>query len=342
MAAPTKKPKPADDQQPNPEEQIPRRLVVDASAPKPETTKNAPNKQDTPPAHRTPATKTARKDESAKNLPLANEGPTLRNIFAGPLAEWIVSGVFFLGGLFALFTYPNSGAILIVMGLVVLPPINRFVLKRWKIKVSWKWKGAALAFLACLFVLVQLRRNQAEAVSRELASHPIVGKDTLKTGFRKDLLTVAAATGQNLDDSTTTRQRKIAVIGEKAVVGYFEISLDKARVDTVLGVANVYAEQLPGKGNTFVILDVTFKCIDKESQIPKIGNLVMKVGDRTYEFDKTETVTAPGWGLYFDVLNPLTTKTTKIVYKIPRDTKGEVFWRPGGNLDSLSFFCGRI
>jgi len=36
-----------------------------------------------------------------------------------------------------------------------------------------------------------------------------------------------------------------------------------------------------------------------------------------------------GWGLMMDQINPLTSKTTKLVYKIPAEIKGLAYYRPG-------------
>jgi len=330
MADPSKKSKDADDASSTPTEQIPRRIDAPDLANKPVVKKRIASKKEQTGSQEETVTDRVQIQAVSESSTLKKEEPFPHKIFAGPLAEWIISGLCFLGGLFALFTYPVSGTILLLIGLILLPPITAFVLKRWKIRISWIWKGSIIALLAGLFVVVQLRRQQADLISHDLATQQVGGKDTLRTGFHKE------------SPEAEDRGSQYPALGEKAVVGYFEISINRAHVDTMLGTANVYAEQAPGTGNTFVILDVTIKCIDKESRTPRIGSLLMKVEDRTYRFDKTETVSDPAWGLFFEPMNPLTSKTTKLVYKIPRDVKGEVFWEPGGNPDSVRFYCGRI
>ena len=37
---------------------------------------------------------------------------------------------------------------------------------------------------------------------------------------------------------------------------------------------------------------------------------------------------ADGWGLLLDQINPLTTKTTKLVYKIPAEIIGNAYYKP--------------
>jgi hypothetical protein len=74
--------------------------------------------------------------------------------------------------------------------------------------------------------------------------------------------------------------------------------------------------------------------------MPMEGSLFMNIEGRMYEFDNTETVMASGWGLFFDQLNPFTSKTTKIVYMIPRDVKADVYWVPGRNPQKVMFYCG--
>lgn len=59
------------------------------------------------------------------------------------------------------------------------------------------------------------------------------------------------------------------------------------------------------------------------------GELLINYNGQDYKFDKSETIILDGWGLLLDQINPLTSKTTKLVYKIPEEIKGTFFYRLG-------------
>ena len=59
-----------------------------------------------------------------------------------------------------------------------------------------------------------------------------------------------------------------------------------------------------------------------------VKNSVNTGNGKDYNFDKSETVMADGWGLLLDQINPLTTKTTKLVYKIPAEIIGNAYYKP--------------
>jgi hypothetical protein len=66
------------------------------------------------------------------------------------------------------------------------------------------------------------------------------------------------------------------------------------------------------------------------------GEVVINYNGKDYLFDKSETVLLAGWGTMLDQLNPLTSKTTNLVYKIPTEIKGPAYYRPGrSNSDDL-------
>ena len=70
------------------------------------------------------------------------------------------------------------------------------------------------------------------------------------------------------------------------------------------------------------------------------GVVIINYNGKDYNFDKSETVMADGWGLLLDQINPLTTKTTKLVYKIPAEITGNATYKPGRG--SSEFYLGTI
>jgi hypothetical protein len=52
------------------------------------------------------------------------------------------------------------------------------------------------------------------------------------------------------------------------------------------------------------------------------GAVIIDFNGKENKFDKSEPIMIGGWGILLDQINPLTSKTTNIVYKIPNDIKG--------------------
>ncbi|MCF8354997.1 MAG: DUF4352 domain-containing protein [Melioribacteraceae bacterium] len=131
-------------------------------------------------------------------------------------------------------------------------------------------------------------------------------------------------------------------IGESLSTDYFQITLNKANVDTKVNTGNQFADLDEEPGNKFLILDITFKNIDDESRMFIDGSVYINFNGKEYKYDKSETIMLKGWGTMLDRINPLTTKTTKLVYKIPTEISGAVYWEPGRNYDDKRFFCGNL
>ena len=98
----------------------------------------------------------------------------------------------------------------------------------------------------------------------------------------------------------------------------------KNSVNTGNQFSNLPAEQ----GSRYLILDVSFKNTSEESRMLMDGVVIINYNGKDYNFDKSETVMADGWGLLLDQINPLTTKTTKLVYKIPAEIIGNAYYKP--------------
>jgi len=134
----------------------------------------------------------------------------------------------------------------------------------------------------------------------------------------------------------------IPTVGDKVNTNYFEISLNKVWIDSKIKTGNQFSDIGPEAGNKFLIINITFKNIDNESRLFSEGSVFIYYNNKIYEFDNTETILAEGWGSFFDQLNPLISKTTNIVYKIPSEIKGNAVWVPGRNYDEKKFFLGKL
>ncbi len=89
-------------------------------------------------------------------------------------------------------------------------------------------------------------------------------------------------------------------------------------------------------GTVLAVLDITVRCIDKESRWYSDGDLFATVGGRELKFDKRETII--GVTKVFGSINPLTEQRGLVVYKIPVEAvQGPLTWQPGRGFGALRF-----
>lgn len=130
----------------------------------------------------------------------------------------------------------------------------------------------------------------------------------------------------------------VATIGESLTVGYFQIKVNSVKVQKTVNTGNMFSNLKADAGNVYFIMNVTFRNIDKESRMVVDGDLIFLVDGKEYVFDQSESVLADGYGLFLDQLNPLVSKTTNLVYKIPEGLKGKAYYRPGRNSGDMRIF----
>jgi hypothetical protein len=122
---------------------------------------------------------------------------------------------------------------------------------------------------------------------------------------------------------------KGVTVGEVLKTDYFDIIVNKVRLEESVNTGNEFANLKSEQGNMYLIINASFKNTDTESRMLSEGSVFINYNGKNYEFDKSESIMLEGWGLFLDQLNPLTTKTTNLVYKIPAEIKGDAFWQPG-------------
>ncbi|WP_429491542.1 hypothetical protein [Pseudomonas sp. S30_BP2TU TE3576] len=128
----------------------------------------------------------------------------------------------------------------------------------------------------------------------------------------------------------------------KAEVGYFEVSANKAYATNKVGTGNQFAEPKQWEGSRFFVVNASFKNLDTESRLPIGGSLFINYNGKDYEFDTVEPIMLEGYNIWFKSINPLITMKTKIVYRIPNEVSGEVFWRPGRNPSDTRLWVGKV
>lgn len=128
------------------------------------------------------------------------------------------------------------------------------------------------------------------------------------------------------DAADAEAARKPARVGEAVKDRYFEVTVN--RVSTASRIGNEFAGSSAGAGNTFLVMSITIKNVDTEARVFDDGRLWVTHGGKELEFDASETVLDEGW-IVFENLNPLTTVTGNIAFKVPDSLPKPIYWQPG-------------
>lgn len=168
------------------------------------------------------------------------------------------------------------------------------------------------------------------------------GSELFKNTFRYMDCRIAAAAigmGSNANDFHQYADFVKSKV-TKSQIGHFEVSADKGTYGPTVGTGNKYAEPKTWAGSRFFIVHASFKNLDTESRLPVEGSLFINYNGKDYEFDSIEPITLEGYNIWFRKINPLVTIKTKIVYRIPDEIHGEVYWRPGRNSGDTKLWVG--
>lgn len=125
-------------------------------------------------------------------------------------------------------------------------------------------------------------------------------------------------------------------------VGYFDVAVIGGKVNKQVGTGNKYTEPKQWEGSRFLTINASFKNLDTESRLPIEGSVFINYDGKEYEFDSVEPIMMEGYNIWFKKINPLITMKTKLVYRIPDEIHGPVYWRPGRNPTDTRLWVGNI
>ena len=153
--------------------------------------------------------------------------------------------------------------------------------------------------------------------------------------------------GKSTDNSSSSTEQTAETptgvkVGEVLKTDYFDITVNKAELQDRVSTGNEFSDLKPEDGNMYLIINATFKNTDSESRMLVDGSVWINYNGKDYEFDKSETIMAEGYGILLDQINPLTSKTTNLVYKIPAEVKGDAYWQPGRSDDDERILLGTL
>ncbi len=192
---------------------------------------------------------------------------------------------------------------LVVVLLFVFFPVGLYALwKNTKIGKGWKVGGTAVIVLA---VLINLAGGGSGA-----------GEKGISTGADEARQEAAEA-------------HVYPKLGEVLHTQYFDFTVHSIRLQNSVNTGNMFIKLDPEPGNRYLVMRVTVKNTDTESRMVQEGSVKIIYNNKEYEFDKSEHLLADGWGFVMDQINPLTTKTVNLVYKIPAEIQGQAYWNPG-------------
>ncbi len=122
-------------------------------------------------------------------------------------------------------------------------------------------------------------------------------------------------------------------------IGYFDVTVNDCTISKSIDTGNRFSTIKPDPDARFLTVNATFKNTDNEGRLPLEGSLLIKKDGKDFKFDTTETVMSEGYGIRMRSLNPLIKLNTKIVYKVPNELSGEVYWKPGRNAEDKKLWC---
>ena len=150
---------------------------------------------------------------------------------------------------------------------------------------------------------------------------------------------VAAGMGVNAQFPKSYVERASAMTNT-ADIGYFKVKAERGEYGNSVGTGNRFSEPKAWDGSRFYIVHASFKNMDTESRLPVEGSLFINYNGKDYEFDSVEPIMTEGYNIWFRKINPLITMKTKLVYRIPNEIHGDVYWKPGRNSDDTRLWVG--
>lgn len=142
----------------------------------------------------------------------------------------------------------------------------------------------------------------------------------------RDWVNVAA---EDLSTSPSEPTRGVSQIGRPIRGKYFEVTVHDVLLKSSIETGNPYSSKTAPNGTRYAVLEATFKNIDNESRMIDPGELLIEYQGQQLRFDKTETILAEGWNVALQQINPLTSYSSKVVFAIPTEAYGPVYYKLG-------------
>jgi len=228
--------------------------------------------------------------------------------------KWFLGLTFILGGIAILKENAGTGFFIFLTGIFIIPPTFQ-ALEKSNLRISTPAKYVIVVITFLIAVTLQTDDDQQKPP--------------------------AFATAQS-SSPTGTDNSSMILVGEVLHTTYFDIVVNKASITERINTGNIYTNPKEDRYTKFLVLNVTFKNTDTESRMIFDGSVIININGKEYNYDKSEVILADGWGVFLDQINPLTSQTTKLVYRIPTDISGPAYYEPARNFGSERIFLGDL
>lgn len=205
-------------------------------------------------------------------------------------------------------------------------------------------KSAVAAKRQRKFIISSLDRteDQAETDFKKYYSSGSEYQNYIRDAAACEIRSVANGSNASIRDDVSKVFEDSKRVITPVRVGFFDVSINSCKVSNLPVTGNKRTEPKVWEGTRFVVIDANFKNQDSEGRLPDAGSLIVKYKGRELRYDNAETIMQEGYGIYFKSVNPLISMPTKIVYRIPNELSGELFWQPGRNPDKARLWCTSI
>lgn len=215
------------------------------------------------------------------------------------VASWIFSVLFILSGIVLLLDSLISGILMLVAGVLILPPFNKMLKTKANLEIS--------TWLKIIIVLILLV-IAGTSMSSDGVNTSSDSKNNVDTSE-------GISNQQNQEDEI-----KFYSFGEKVVVGTFAYTFNDYQTQSYVG-SEYFQEEADG---VYLIFDVTIENIGDESET-MWDSYVTVIDDqsRRFEHDTIAEIYLDD-SFSFEQMQPGLPKSGKIIFDIPEDLVGHI------------------
>jgi hypothetical protein len=134
----------------------------------------------------------------------------------------------------------------------------------------------------------------------------------------------------------------IANEGDTLHTDFFDVTLLQHEILKGINTGNEYTTIYPDKDSKYLGLKVKYKNTDTESRMLGIGAVYIRYNNKGYTFDHLEQVLSKNWLTGIEQLNPLTSTTKFMAYKLPKEITGAAYYHPGRTDTTMFIYIGEI